>query len=80
MYQSYKLNFFAFYQAFESFEMNFKHLSGEKWKNVWMTSIKKRKKNTVALFIRGLSLGASWLLEHLWSYLWKESNDEIQVS
>lgn len=42
--------------------------------------LKNKNKNTVALFIWGLSLGASWLLEHLWSNLWKESNDEILIN
>lgn len=65
MYQSYKINFYTFYQAFESFEMNFKHLSGEKWKNVWMPSIKKEKEKYCSLVYKGFKFGgllAAWTL------------------
>lgn len=63
MYQSYEINFYIFYQAFESFEKNFKYLSGKKWKNVWMASIKKEKEKYWSLVYKGFNFGgllATW--------------------
>ena len=63
MHWRYYINFYIFYEAFKSFEMNFKHSSGKKKKSV-ETLYKKtnpRKKSSIASFISDLSLRVFWL-------------------